>query len=186
MLSLIVALLVTAPQNVDIAENEPKLPKPFKASGKVMALATFKDSDGNHTAYVEQSSTKKGDLELHAYGYAGATKQWQANDFVRECELDQVLAYRAKSLAVTDLDNDGIAEVSFAYEQTCAGDVSPHTLKLLMYEGTTKYAVRGETIVDIGSGEKVDGGYELDPALKNAPAAFAEHLKARWAELIRI
>lgn len=183
MLQLVLATLLAITAKVE--EAKPKLPKQFKATGKVVATATFDDKNGSHTVYIEQGNSKKGDLELHAYDYAGSTKLWQANDFVRECELDQMLAYRAKSLAVTDLDNDGEAEVTFAYELTCAGDVGPRTLKLLMYEGSTKYALRGETLVDVGNGEKVGGKYELDPTLKDAPPAFVDHLKTRWADLIR-
>lgn len=183
MMQLVLAVLLAITAKVE--EAKPKLPKQFKATGKVVVVATFDDKNGSHTVYVEQGNSKKGDLELHAYDYAGATKLWQANDFVRECELDQMLAYRAKSLAVTDLDNDGEAEVSFAYELTCAGDAGPRTLKLLMYEGSTKYALRGETVADVGGGQKAGGTYELDPALKDAPAAFITHLKARWADLVR-
>ncbi len=185
MLTLLVAVLVALPANLKIDEKPSKLPPGLWTAGKLMAVATYDDNEGSHAVYIEQA-TKRGDLELRAFGYvkaAGWSKQWQATDFVRDCELDKVLDYRPGSLRVTDLDDDGIAEVTFAYELTCAGDVSPHTRKLLMYEGTAKYALRGETLVDIGNGEKAGGSYELDPALKNGPAVFSDHLKARWLEL---
>jgi hypothetical protein len=54
-----------------------------------------------------------------------------------------------------------------------------------MYEGTAKYAMRGETVVDIGGGEKVGGTHAIDPTIKDAPPSFANHLEGRWAELTR-
>ena len=188
MQPLLLVLLFAAAQNVKIEEGAKKLPVGLKANGTVAALVTFDDKDGSHAAYIERAETRKGDLELRAFGYvkgSGWTKQWQATDFVRDCELDKVLDYRPKSFSVTDLDDDGVAEVTFAYELTCAGDVSPHTLKILMYEGTAKYAVRGETVVDVGGGQKVGGTHALDAAIKDAPPAFAKHLETRWTELTR-
>ncbi|HSI04992.1 MAG: M949_RS01915 family surface polysaccharide biosynthesis protein [Myxococcota bacterium] len=188
MQTLVLAVLVAAPLNVKVEESPKKLPAGLKATGALVALATFDDKDGSHVAYVEQAATKKGDLELRGFGYtkgSGWTKQWQASDFVRDCEFDKVLEYRAKSLAVTDLDDDGVAEVTFAYELTCTSDVSPRTLKVLMYEGATKYAMRGETVVDTGAGEKVGGTHALDTTNKDAPPVFVKHLEGRWAELTR-
>ncbi len=185
MFSLLLASLFAAPSNVSLAEGPKKLPDGLKANGKVVALATFDDTDGSHAVYVEQAKSKKGDLELRAFGFVKKgkwEKVWAANDFVRDCDLDSVLEYRAKSLGITDLDEDGVAEVTFAYELTCAGDVSPRTLKILMYEAATKYAVRGETIVDVGGGEKVGGSHTPDASLQGAPA-FAKHLESRWKEL---
>jgi hypothetical protein len=188
MIALVLACLTAAPTSVRIVETKPTLPKDFRADGTLVSVATFNDNDGSHVVYIERKAAKLGP-ELHVYGYVKGpsmawAKQWQANDFVRDCEVDVSLDYRPGSLTVTDIDGDGIAEVTFAYTQSCSGDVSPKTMKLLMYEGTTKYAVRGETRVDTGGGHMVGGACELDPTLTSALPSFTTYLKDRWAKLL--
>ena len=67
----------------------------------------------------------------------------EVRDGVPECELDMTADFVAGSLRVADSNDDGLAEVSFAYRLNCAGDVSPDEQKLLVLEGGEKYILRG-------------------------------------------
>lgn len=68
------------------------------------------------------------------------------------------------------------------YKTVCHGDVSPVTMKIIMYEGNKKYAVRGDTRVSVSEGHTMGGEYTFDDAFKNGPAAFREYAKKLWAK----
>ena len=89
-------------------------------------------------------------------------------------------AFHPDALEVTDLDHDGIGELWFGYEVGCRSDVSPNTYKLLALEGGNKYILRGETLIDDGSGQKYGGTYEVDPSFTRGPPAFLAHARALW------
>lgn len=112
----------------------------------------------------------------------GAQQVWKAKDFVNRCEFDLELEMLDDSIEVTDLDNDGLAEISFLYKLGCRSDVSPLDVKLLMYEGTTKYALRGESYERVGETEYAGGAFK--PDFNGAPPAFLEFAKAKWKRLV--
>jgi len=63
----------------------------------------------------------------------------------------------------------------------CRGDVSPSTQKIIMYEGTRKYAVRGTSRLNVG-GQSDGGSYTFDAALQAAPIAFRQHAAQLWKQ----
>lgn len=114
---------------------------------------------------------------------------WRTQDFVRECELDLVLSYVPQSLAISDVDGDGIQESRFAYRLGCFGDLSPLTLKLLFHEGKQKLAVRGTTRVEVGLDEKgrsvrQGGERTFDPAFAKAPKGLKAFAEREWERLL--
>ncbi|MGI4869749.1 MAG: M949_RS01915 family surface polysaccharide biosynthesis protein [Janthinobacterium lividum] len=76
---------------------------------------------------------------------------WHLRDEVRHCAFDLDLALLPHTTTVTDLDHDGQTETTLLYFQECRSDVSPDDLKLILHEGTTKYALRGYTVVQFDS-----------------------------------
>ncbi|MFT3695988.1 MAG: hypothetical protein QM831_22820 [Kofleriaceae bacterium] len=101
-------------------------------------------------------------------------------DFVEKCEMgDNNARFHDAAFSVTDLDKNGIAEVTFAYELSCKSDVSPSTYKLLVLENGTKYILRGETTVDPGDGV-IGGKFTPDPDKAKWPAAFLTHATSTW------
>jgi hypothetical protein len=70
---------------------------------------------------------------------------------------------------VEDLDQDGEAETTVIYTLTCRGDVSPAPAKLIMHEGKTKYAIRGESAYATPPGEPGEGTMAIDPAFDKVP-----------------
>lgn len=48
------------------------------------------------------------------------------------------------SVQVTDLDHDGVGEVSIGWYRSCSTDVSPHPVKLAVLTGATKLILRGD------------------------------------------
>jgi len=68
---------------------------------------------------------------------------WKMEDGVKNCSFDMTTAFLKGSTSVTDLDNNGTAETTVVYGLSCRSDVSPSDMKLIMHEGTKKYALRG-------------------------------------------
>lgn len=78
--------------------------------------------------------------------------------------------------SVTDLDEDGVGEATFAYTVGCQGDdEEPKTHKVLLVEMHTKYALRGKSSIG-GTSSKPRASFE------GAPEAFLAHAKAVWED----
>jgi hypothetical protein len=165
-------------------------PSNFKFKGKVSEVYTFSDNEGEHLIVVAETGEFKSvgkdksndmkDTEMYVHHFLQKngtyTEVWKAQDYIRDCEFDLILNIRPESMEVTDLDKDGIGEISFVYVLACISDVSPYDMKLLMYEGMTKYALRGTAKV-----MEIESKYTLDAAFKAAPKAFLEFAKKKWA-----
>jgi hypothetical protein len=141
------------------------------------------------TPNLEPGSTWCGDEELYAYHYvrrAGSfSLLWSTIDAVRECEVDVTLVHSPRTLAITDLDADGVAESTFVYLLACRGGVDPAGMKLIMHEGATKYAIRGNTdMSDLGPGYG-RGRMQLDPAFSRAPRQLREFAVSHWNRFVR-
>lgn len=153
---------------------------------------TFTGKDGQHVVRFVLSALKQKEKEdgfersreLTVTHSAGGKEIWKAKDFVNQCEFDLTLEVLEGSIRLTDLDGDGEPEVSFAYRLACRSDVSPLDAKLLMYEGATKYALRGQTKERVGENEFAGGDFKVDPAFEQAPKQFVEFAKAQWKSLI--
>lgn len=161
--------------------------------GKIFKKISFSDQQGQKTVILSHSGiyqSKTNDPEqiytngdLYAYGFKAmgdiSDPLFSMHDFVHECEAYATANFAKGSPLVTDLDKNGISEVWIIYYVSCHGDVSPDVLKILMYEGQTKYALRGETFVHV-DGMDLGGKYKADPAFKTAPKAFLKYADKLW------
>jgi hypothetical protein len=176
------------------------LPKGLAYKGEIVTGARWLDGNGENililtqTGAFESAVAKKQDdpdntendmrdAELFGYHYVAMKSEyqllWKIYDFVKECPFDLDAGFLPNSLAVTDLDHDGIGESTFLYKLACRSDVSPATLKLIMHEGKEKFAIRGSTQVAEDGGEKT-----IDPSYIKAPAIFKEFSLRRWNEFV--
>ncbi|SFE79414.1 M949_RS01915 family surface polysaccharide biosynthesis protein [Thermoflexibacter ruber] len=161
--------------------------------GKVVKSLSWTDKNGDNMLVLTEiapflSQKRKGeddyyDAELYAYLYVkkGGTYQllWKVTDFVRQCILDITTTFLTDALSVTDLDGNGIAETWLMYRLACRGDVSPSTMKLIMYEGDKKYAVRGTCKIVMGD-ESYGGEMNMDANFKNGLQVFREYAQKKW------
>lgn len=129
------------------------------------------------------------DAELYAYHYIFATdaaiRTWQVYDYIHECPVDMLAEFVDSTSHITDLDSNGIAEIWLMYRTVCHGDVSPLTMKIIMYESDQKYAMRGDTKIFAGTDDNgvkhyIGGDYKADAAFMNGPPAFLQHAIAMW------
>lgn len=176
------------------AVPEAKVGKPVDgANGAQTQEVRFTDAEGEHLVQFTRTAVtwrrRKGEevdersQTLTVVHTVAGKEVWRAKDFVLDCPFDLELDVDPDSLEVSDADADGQPEFSFLYRLTCRSDVSPRDAKLLLYEGKTKYALRGTSKDRTGETEYMGGEFKADPAFDTAPKLLA-FAKAKWARLM--
>lgn len=166
------------------------LPAAARVRGHVLAARRWTDGLGENfliltdtDAFESQECCGYG-KELFAYHYVqrdtGLALLWRTRDFIHDCDVDMTVQMGDHTLAITDLDADGVAESTFLYILACRGDVSAAAMKLIMHEGTEKYAIRGTTDEDPRMPHADPSKMNVDPAFDFAPAAFESFAVAHW------
>jgi hypothetical protein len=153
------------------------------ATGEHVALLMEKDSDRVKSKDPERDEVSNKSITVYQFSLINGNWQsgWKVTDGIDECEFDNTTAFFPGALIVTDADKNDTAEVTMVYQLGCRSDVSPDTKKLIMYEGKTKYAIRGETAVTFSQENKTYGGAKnIDDNLKNAKPALLAHANAVW------
>jgi len=165
-----------------------------KVEGKVLEVVSWTDAAGENRAVfsaTEKSrSNADGDTEWAKSlfvtvfsGHDGKLAQVrQVKEVAGFCPVDLTNRFLPAATTVTDLDDDGVGELTFVYLTGCRGDVSPVAMKLILLEGSAKFAIRGTTRVDVGGGT-FEGG-TAKPDFKKAPAAFLAHAQALWSRFV--
>jgi len=193
--TLLAAPVIAQPRNASFPIQNlalQSLPRTMPHQGRPVAAKRWTDGLGENTLILTQTGALRGrscppgqdpcsDAEVYAYHYvrrgAAVSLLWRTVDFQRGCEFDLYAGFIPESIAVTDLDADGVAESSFMYLLACRSDVSPATLKLIMHEGAQKFAARGSSRP---RGAEFGGDVRLDEAFARAPRTFGEFVRAQW------
>ena len=133
-------------------------------------------------AYIEKgksNASAKLSAVLYQKTDSGFVTKWKMMDHISDCELDIVCSFYDEHLTITDLDSNGLAEITMLYALSCKGDVSPNEKKLIMYEGTQKYAIRGEELMLLQK-DTIGGSWKADTAFSKAPKVFLSYAVERW------
>ena len=165
------------------------IPKGIKYSGKIIDAITWEDDLGKNLVLTYETETvvdkenEEYKFEIYAYHYLLMNNEakfvWKIYDFVSECPTDHKAEFIKNTLSVTDLNNDGIAEIWVMYLIACRGDISPDEMKIVMYQGSQKYAMRGENKVNI-PGYVSGGKYTFDKEFLKAPKVFKDYAIKLW------
>lgn len=142
-------------------------------------LATF------HRVASQKAGERSAMLTVQGYLLQDGRYQptWRINDGIDDCQLDMTAFFEPNSLEVTDLDGNGIGEVSFVYRKACIGGIDLVDEKLFLIEGTNKFPIRGGTEPVFGDSEVAkgyDGPMFIDKAFNRAPAAFRKFAVTKW------
>lgn len=180
-------------QKQPVAVTSKQLPKTIAYTGRVTHAVKWTDNTGLHYVLTTQTgeipSKIEGDEDardaaLYAYHYLvngdSARLHWKVYDYVDGCGLDLLLHFIDKAFAVTDLDKNGTPEVWVMYKKSCQGDVSPVPAKIIMYEGTKKYALRGDMRVQVSAKKFAGGNYTLDDNLRKSNPLFRQYAARLW------
>jgi hypothetical protein len=159
--------------------------------GVVHAGSRFTDKNGTNVVVLVHQVEGGGDLNnrrLWVHHYVEESGKRRVLRTVRDqeenCELDNVAGFVDGSLAITDLDGDGLGEIAFAYDLGCMSDVSPRGRKVVVLENGEKWILRGQSRVDPGGGPPVGGAFTADPPQKQWPRALHEHAVDVWQRLV--
>ncbi|HUJ59547.1 MAG TPA: hypothetical protein VLX92_13670 [Kofleriaceae bacterium] len=163
------------------------LPKGVSAHGATIdRVMTFSDKNGvNYVVFSWSKSDKPPVRSLFVDHWvvpaSGAPRALlPVRDFVEDCYMNAATAtFVDDAFGVTDLDGNGIAEVTYGYQLACRSDVRPATYKLLMVQNGAKYILRGSSRIDEG-GEIAGGEFKADPASSKWPAGFLAHATELW------
>ncbi len=172
-----------------------KLPKQLKYVGKIKNCVKWSDKLGvNYVLTTETgiypSKNQEGEdfrnANLYVYHYLmkddNSKLLWTIHDFSKDCSFDLYVRFINKAFNITDLDKNGIAEVWVMYENQCTSDVSPAPTKIIMYENTKKYAMRGFNMVKVSQSKYMGGKYTLDDSFKNGLSLFKQFAVKLWNE----
>lgn len=171
------------------------LPAKLAPRGKTVArVVTFADKNGAN--YVVFSSTTT-DTTTPGDG-TPASKTWLYVDHwavakgkaprallpardVLDCYMGSPLAkFVDKAFTVTDLDGDGLAEITYGYQLACRSDVSAATYKLLLAENGKKHILRGYSKVKHPEDVPESGTFKPEPDAKKWPKGFFDHAVQVW------
>lgn len=171
-----------------------KLPASIKHEGKIRHAVKFTDQSGIYMIVLAETGNYQNkkfeheedglDAELFAYNFLmtheNPVQVWRVYDFIKDCPLDMEATFLKNAFQITDLNNDGVAEVWVMYKMACHGDVSPYDMKVIMYQGKQKFAMRGRNKVKISENEFEGGDYKFDNTFMNGPKVFTEFALALW------
>lgn len=174
------------------------LPSDIQYEGSVSNAWSWTDDLGDHLLLTTETGIHLSpkfdheneglDAEIFAYHFIitddNTTQTWKIYDYIRDCPVDIEATFISNTTKITDLNEDGVAEIWLMYKTACRGDVSPSDMKLIMYEGTNKYAMRGQNKVQLSDNEYYGGDYTFDRAFKQSTKAFKNHAKAMWEKNI--
>ncbi|MBL4637500.1 MAG: hypothetical protein JKY56_26825 [Kofleriaceae bacterium] len=158
--------------------------------GKFHSIAGWTDKHGLHALVFSTTVSEKEDevssmliADLFSREGDAWTSQRQFKASVDKCQFDTELKAQTGDWSITDLDKDGLGEVSFAWSVGCRSDVSPVTHKVLLVTFKDaeykKYVLRGNTGIKM-AGEVEGGEFKADKVFETAPKEFLAHAEMVW------
>jgi hypothetical protein len=175
------------PIDVDAFERPPETGQ----DGVVAGGIRFIDQNGANLVVLihqveEGGGVNNRRLWVHHYVEVGGKLRLlrTVRDQEENCELDNVARFVDGSLAVTDLDGDGLGEVAFAYDLGCMSDVSPKGRKVVLLENREKWILRGQSRVDAGDGPPMGGRFTPDPPQPKWPKTLHDHAIDVWDRFV--
>jgi len=193
LIVLLICAEITHAQITVTKIDKKDIPATIKYAGHIIDEVKYTDSEGEHLVITTETGWQRvktkdfegKSMELFAYSYLRTGDDykllWKTYDGEKACEFDVFAGFIPKTFEVTDLNNDGKAEVWLMYVVVCTSDVSPEPMKIIMHDGVKKYAVRGENRVD-GAG----GKYTFDEAFKTGPEVFRNYATTLWKKNIAV
>ncbi|HEX7986335.1 MAG TPA: hypothetical protein VF616_22630 [Duganella sp.] len=154
------------------------------ALGELIIAQHVADTTGEHVLVLSRKHDRD-TIQLHATYFTRDQTRWRQEWIIRDgvdCPgLDADASFFPAAGSFTDLNHDGRMEVTVSYRTFCGGGVDPYTVKVILRDGSTKLAIRGESLVRIPGQPPFGGTHQYDKALLSpAYAAYKQHLDQIW------
>ncbi len=170
-----------------------EIPRTIDFRGTVVEALKWSDSNGENIliqTVTGHFNWKDEDMihdksELYAYLFQKTTldkeykRKWRIYDYTECYAVDWFTGFTPKATTITDVDNDSITEITIPYVSICRGGMDPGSMKIIMYEGGIKYALRGATMLMCGSENSYGGEFVETENLKMKPKLHS-FLIAHW------
>lgn len=166
-----------------------ELPEGVERNGELITGLRWADKSGEHILVFHHEERAHGEELLRGDHLRAADGEWSLvedyKELAKDCDgADLTMDPIIGPWSVTDLDEDGHAEVTFAWQVGCRTDVSPVTHKVLMIEEGEKYGLRGTSTVRVGKDEWDGGSLKVGEAFEDANAEFLTHAKEVWRKTV--
>jgi hypothetical protein len=192
MVLIMLASCKDAPANtpIPLLEFKPDMIDSKLYKGKIKYGKRWKDTRGENIVILTESGVYWKDIydatrsaKLYAYHFlrnrdSTWDEAWKMNDMVDDCAWDVRCEFFENSFTVTDLDEDGLAEVGFAYALGCKGDGQPGEKKLVFFEGIDRYSLTGTTYFE--KKKKAEADKVTEKKFDDAPDAFVDYASKQW------
>lgn len=147
-------------------------------------LLVLSRSDGQATDEETAEDVDKVVLIATLYGRTTADdpfkSRWQIDNETTCAGLDLDVGFYLDATGASDLNNDGVAELTIVSHAFCGGGIDPQDIVVELREGPAYYAIEGTSLVSV-PGEEAYGGERKDsPSLKNASKVLRDHLETVW------
>ena len=155
------------------------------SKGNIQHKFLYSDKLGQHILILSRLETKIPipSVDLRATLYVSGNNKWKQEWIIydkQDCaELDLDADFNKPSTIITDLDSNGIFESTVVYQMACSGGIDYKITKAILQEGKSKYAVRGDSYVNVGGMAPFGGNYIADKTLESKPG-FKKHLIFLW------
>ncbi|MEX5589277.1 M949_RS01915 family surface polysaccharide biosynthesis protein [Pseudomonas urmiensis] len=111
--------------------------------------------------------------------------RWQIEQETTCPGLDLDVDFYSDVSDVSDLDKDGIAELTVASHAFCGGGIEPHDIAIEMREGQAIYSITGQSQITPAGEEPIGGEREDSASLRSAPQVVREHLDSVWQQVYK-
>ncbi|MBH3430995.1 M949_RS01915 family surface polysaccharide biosynthesis protein [Pseudomonas alkylphenolica] len=173
----------------------------FDALGIATAVQTvhFRDREGEGLLVLSRGDDQVRDedagqdldrviLTATLYGRSAESDalkvRWTFEDETDCAGLDLDVGFYTDVSGASDLNNDGVAELTVASHAFCGGGIDPHALRVEVREGQASYAVVGQSLITPPGESPYGGEREDSPSLASAPAVLRDHLNAVWNSIL--
>jgi hypothetical protein len=183
--------------------NTTLFPTEFNFKGKIVNGLHWADKNGDNYLILTKDDLIENNVgekslsgffrTLYWHGYIFSNNNFENyflirefHDFVKNCEYDLSFEFLNDFISVTDLDKNDIGEVTVIYKMTCASDISPWDIKLLMYENGIKYSIKGTTKTSLGNGETLGGEKFNNQSFESSPRIFFDYCNTMFERATNI
>lgn len=163
----------------------------YDVSGEIIKSLSWKDKNGENVMIfsvnteVEEMEDEPSPVtrDLFAFHFIKGESDWkliqQISDVEKDCIFENNAGFSTNAISVTDINQDGFAEITFGYILGCTSEASPNFIKLVMLEKEKEYDITGTLLVTAYE-EPWGGDTKISTDFNSAPTGFLAYAKQIW------